>query len=73
MTYLLNLAFECVLEPNHKINVLKNTLKKNGARAKCVYDLATGKEQYAFEAYGKAQYWANKKVEEIFKGVKAPW
>ena len=73
MTPLLNMIFECILDPNHKVNVAKNKIKKNATYAKTVVDLATGKENAVFDCFMKNKAKINHDVNEVFKEVKFPW
>ncbi len=73
MTPLLNMIFECILDPNHKVNVVKGEIKEKGTYLKTASDLATGKEKHAFDAYFKNKAKINKDVDEAFKEVKFPW
>lgn len=73
MTPLLNMIFECILDPNHKVNVAKDKIKKNATYIKTATDLATGKETAAFDCFMKNKAKINHDVDEAFKEVKFPW
>ena len=73
MTVVLDFVFECILDPNHKVNGLKNMIKKNAIYAKTTYDIVTGKEKYIWECYNNNKRDIGKKVDNVFKGVKFPW
>ena len=73
MTPLLDLLFECVLDPKHKVDVVKKEIKDDLTYAKTGLDVVTGKEKYLMTAYMKADQKVSAEVDKAFSWSDKLW